>query len=221
MNTVIQFLKELKQNNQRDWFHENKSKYQEAELEFKELVENISQHISTHDQLESKGYKIFRIYKDVRFSKDKTPYNVHRSVSFKRYGESRRGGYYLRVESGNSFLAGGFWGPEPKDLLHIRKQIQMEPERLRKILKSTDYKNYFPGLEGERVKTSPKGFDKEDPAIDLLRYKQFMILHKFSDKEVLSSDFDLKVSDGFRKMRPFFDYMSEILTTDLNGVSLI
>ncbi len=221
MKQTLKFLNDLSKNNNREWFNANKDRYKEAEDEFKNLVSEVEQHINEHDSLDPSGTKIFRIYKDVRFSKDKTPYNTHRSSSFKREGATRRGGYYFSVSPGKSILAGGFWGPDPADLLHIRKQLQGEGDTLRKIFNQKEYTSYFNGLEGDQVKTSPKGFDKEDPAIDLIRYKQFMVTHKFSDKEVASSDFAVQLSDGFKKMRPFFDFMSDILTTDLNGASLV
>ena len=118
-------------------------------------------------------------------------------------------------------IAGGFWGPNKDDLLHIRKQISQDPVPLREVINSQKFKNTFGAIEGEQLKTSPKSFDKEDPSIDLLRYKQFILRRDFSETQVLSPDFAKTVSDGFHQMRPFFDYMTDILTTDLNGMSLV
>ena len=103
---------------------------------------------------------------------------------------------------------------------HIRLQLQADDQPLRQILSDKSFKKYFGGLEGEQVKTAPKGFSKEDPVIDLLRYKQLILTHSFTDKEVIRQDFVEKVNEGFRNMRPFLDYMSDILTTDLNGTPL-
>ena len=220
MNNLFTFLRQLEKNNNREWFQSHKDKYLVAEEEFKNVVDQVENGLQETDELELSSTKIFRIYKDVRFSKDKTPYHLHRSASFKRASKTRRGGYYLRLQRGDSLIAGGFFGPEPADLLHIRKQIQQSPEPLRKVLSQPDYKEYFNGLQGNQVKTAPKGFEKSDPAIDLLKHKSFIVEHHFTDREVNSSDFVEKVVAGFGKMRPFFNYMSDILTTDLNGVPL-
>ncbi len=222
MKKVFSFQKKLAKNNDRDWFNDHKDEYQESEEEFREFIKILEELLLSHDQLDTSKTHRFRIYRDVRFSKDKTPYNLHRSVSYARATDALRGGYYVRLEpGGKSMIAGGFWRPEATDLLHIRKQISQDPETLREILNSTSIRSYFGELQGETLKTSPKGFDADDPAIDLLRHKGFILVHSFDDNEVLAKDFPKKVNEGFKKLRPFFDYMSEILTTDLNGQTLL
>ena len=221
MKKVIAFQKKIQKNNNREWFHANKKDYEASNEELKSFTRQLTDEMNEHDHLDESGTKIFRIYRDVRFSNDKTPYTLHRSFSMKRATDALRGGYYMKIQPGNSFLIGGFFGPEAKDLLHIRKQLQQEPEALRKILASKGIKSFFGDLIGEQVKTTPKGFSKDDPAIDLIRYKGFMLKHDFSDQDVIKDDFAKKASEGFKKMRPFLDYMSDILTTDLNGVSTI
>jgi conserved hypothetical protein TIGR02453 len=166
--------------------------------------------------------KVFRINRDIRFSKDKTPYNVHRSVSFSRAGEDRRGGYYLRLEPGNSLMAGGFFDPNPADLLRIRKEFEMDATAIRKILSAKEFEAAFGGFVQEyAVKTAPKGFSKDDPNIDLIRLKNYFVVHKFTDNEVFSEDFKEKLLHHYELLRPYFNYMSDVLTTDLNGVSLL
>ena len=221
MKKVIAFQKKIKRNNNRDWFSKHKADYEESNQELKNFTQDLMLEMQKHDHMEETGTKIFRIYRDVRFSNDKTPYTLHRSFSMKRATDALRGGYYMRIQPGQSCIVGGFFGPEAKDLLHIRKQIQQEPDELRKILNSRATKSYFGELMGEQVKTAPKGFSKDDPAIDLIRFKGFMLRHDFTDDELMAKNAVKKVSDGFKKMRPFFDYMSEILTTDLNGNSLL
>ena len=103
----------------------------------------------------------------------------------------------------------------------MRDELAHDATPLRKILKSKSFINTFGTLQGEQVKTTPKGFDAANPAIDLIRYKQYLLMKKFTDKEVLSDDFLKKVNEAFKNMRPFFDYMSEVLTTDVNGISII
>jgi hypothetical protein len=164
---------------------------------------------------------LHRIYRDTRFSKEKTPYKTNWSGSFSRAGKERRGGYYFHIEPGNTIIAGGFWMPEPKDLKRIRDEFAHDATPLRKILKSKSFVNTFGTLDGEQVKTTPKGYDKDSAAIDLIRYKQFLLYKNFTDKEVLSGTFLKEANETFKAMRPFFNYMSDVLTTDLNGISLL
>lgn len=218
--SVFQFLNELKENNHKEWMDAHRKEYQANEKALKTFYKEVESGLNLTDRIEK--VKVFRINRDIRFSKDKTPYNVHRSASFKRAGLERRGGYYLRIEPGNSAMAGGFFGPEPNDLLRIRKEFEMDPTPIRKILGAPDFKQAFGGFNQEyRVKTAPKGFDKEDPNIDLIRLKSYFVVHEFTDKEVLAPDFGDQLLHHYRLLRPFFDYMSEVLTTDLNGVSLL
>ncbi len=118
---------------------------------------------------------VFRIYRDVRFSKDKSPYKTHFSGSLKRATKQLRGSYYFHLEPGPCFVGGGFWGPEPDDLNFIRLYLALNPAPLRKILKSKSFKSNFGELQGEKLVNVPKGFEKDHPAADLLRYKQFLI----------------------------------------------
>ncbi|MGB0887140.1 MAG: DUF2461 domain-containing protein, partial [Vicingaceae bacterium] len=138
----------------------------------------------------------------------------------KRATKQLRGGYYFHIEEGNTMVGGGFWAPNKDDLLRFREDIAMDATPLRKIINSKSFKDTFGTLDGEQLKTCPKGFDKEHPDVDLLRYKQYIISKKFTDEEALSPDFAKQVSDTFKKMRPFFDYMSESVTTDVNGESI-
>ncbi len=214
------FLKDLKQNNNRDWFSENKSIFIEAQSNAKELFDSIKEKLEEHDEIGKD--KLFRIYRDVRFSKDKTPYKHHFAGSFSREGARLRGGYYLRIRPGESFAAGGFFKPEKEDLLRIRKEFELDDSEIRDILNNKKFKNYFGGkLEGDELKTAPKGFDKKHPSIDLIRKKAFIAIRNFSDEEVISDNFVAEVDKTFRILRPFFDFMSDVLTTDLNGESII
>ena len=216
---VIGFLKELKANNNRDWFAENKKRFKSVESVAKSFYGELLEELNTHDKIEK--LKMFRIYRDVRFSKDKSPYQPHFAGSFARAGADRRGGYYLRVRPGESFIAVGFWQPDPKDLLRIRKEFERDSEEIRKIIGEKNFKNTWGDMVGEEVKTAPKGFKKDDPNIDLIRKKAFIFVRNFSDKEVLQPDFINTVNDSYKAIRPYFDYMSEVLTTNLNGESLL
>lgn len=219
LTETLSFLADLKKQNHKEWFSKNKTRYETAFNQLIPLAETILTELKKTDDIETPTGKksLFRIYNDVRFSKDKTPYKNNLGGGFRRATKFRRGGYYFHIEPGNSFVAGGFWGPNPQDLAHIRQHLAAEPERLKDILKSAAFKKTFGTLLGEQVKTSPRGYNIDHPAIDLLRYKQFLIKREFTDEEVTSPNFHKKVVETFVKMRPFLDYMSEILTTDLNG----
>ena len=214
------FLLKLKKNNNRDWMQEHKKEYLANEKALKEFYVAVEKGLNTTDEIANT--KIFRINRDIRFSNDKTPYNVHRSVSYSRAGAQRRGGYYLRLESGNSYMAGGFFEPNPADLLRIRKEFEMDSSEIREILNKKDFKKAFGNFNQEyAVKTAPKGFNKEDENIDLIRLKNFFVNHRFTDKEVFSADFKDNLIHHYQLLRPFFNYMSDVLTTDLNGESLL
>lgn len=223
LEPVFNFIEVLGQNNNREWFALHKKEYEQVHGIMINFAESLLIEMRKHDDIETVSGKksLYRIYRDVRFSKEKKPYKTSWSGSFKRASSTLRGGYYYHLEPGNTFLIGGFFGPNPADLKHIRNHIDQDDTLLRGVLEEKSTKSYFASLLGEQVKTAPKGFPKDHPAIDLLRYKQFMLKHEFSDKEVAGRDFHKKISDGFQQLRPFFDVMSEILTTDLNGIWLV
>jgi len=218
--SAFSFLKSLKKNNNRDWMQENKKEYLANEKILKQFYASLESDLNKTDEISK--VKFFRINRDVRFSKDKTPYNIHRSASFSRAGSQRRGGYYLRLEPGNSMMAGGFFSPEPSDLLRIRKEFEMDATEINSILNKKKFKNAFGGFNQEyAVKTAPRNFNKNDPNIDLIKLKSFFVVHSFTDTEVFSENFDKNIMQHYLLLRPYFDYMSEVLTTDLNGISLI
>jgi len=217
--SAYNFLKQLEKNNNRDWFNERKPAFKEEEKYVKDFFQTLLQEMEVHDNIEK--VKIFRIYRDVRFSKDKSPYKTNFSGGFTRATAALRGGYYLHLQPGASFAGGGFWQPNKDDLLRIRQEFAADDTEIRKIIAAKDFKKYFGELRGDELKTAPKGFDKEHPAIDLLRKKSFTVHRSFTDKEVHSKGFLEKVNATFMAMRPYFNYMSDVLTTDLNGRSLL
>ncbi len=224
LNTVItdktfQFLKKLAKNNNRDWFEKNKKEFKIREANAKQFFSDIMEGLKETDDIEK--MKMFRIYRDVRFSNDKTPYKAHLSASFARAGAKLRGGYYVHLKPGESFIAAGFWEPNKEDLLRIRKELELDAATFRKVINEKSFKKVWGDLVGDEVKTAPKGFDREHPDIDLIKKKQYIFVRKFDDKEVLSNEFGRTVVDSFVAVRPYFDLMSDILTTDLNGVSLL
>ncbi len=219
----LDFLTDLSKNNNRDWFNNRKERYTEARDNIIDFADALLAELNKQDHIETPSGKksVYRIYKDVRFAKDKTPYNTHWSASFKRATKKLRGGYYFRIEPGNSGLVGGFWGPDKDDMKRIRQDIDANPQAWEHLLGDKTLVETFGALYGEQLGSAPRGYAKDHPAIHLLRYKQFMLRHLFSDEEVLSPDFLHRMNDVFKKMRPFLDFMSEVLTTDANGVDLV
>lgn len=213
MKATLKFLKEIKQNNSKDWFDVHKNEYLFAKEEYATLVDSIIKGIRVFDKKISADLKgkdcLFRIYKDVRFSKDKTPYKTNFGASINPGGKkSLVAGYYLHIEPGASFLAGGMYMPEPTMLQAIRQEIDYNPNPLLKIFKSASFKNYFKGLSDEgKLKTTPKGFDKDHPQIDLLRNKHFIVVYNLSDKQILDAKVSKLITDGFKAMHPFLEYL--------------
>lgn len=221
--SAMDFLKLIKKNNNRDWFNAHKDRYLQELAHLERFADIVLKELNREDEIETLSGKksLHRIYRDTRFSKEKTPYKTNWSGSYRRATRARRGGYYFHIEPGNSFVGGGFWGPNPEDLKRIRDEIAFDATPLRKILKVKTFVKTFGSLQGEQLKTVPKGYDACNDAVDLLRYKQFLLIRPFTDQEVLAPTFVKETVATFRSMRPFFDYMSEVLTTDINGISLL
>jgi uncharacterized protein (TIGR02453 family) len=215
----MQFLEALAANNRREWFNEHKETYLQAQQNMQSFVEELMAAMNQHDVLEDVSAKkcLYRIYNDVRFSKDKSPYNPHFAFGFRRATKLRRGGYYVNVQPNNTFLACGFFAPNPEDLKRIRLDIDQNYDQWHTLLSLPEIKTNFGMLEGSKVLSAPRGFNIDHPAIDLLRYKQLIFKHKFDDNEVTQPNFGQEVNRILKAVRPFFDRMSEILTTDLNG----
>lgn len=214
--TTFTFLKQLEKNNNRTWFAEHKDKYETTKKDFERFFKAIQIELEKHDEIEST--KIYRIYRDVRFSKDKTPYKNSLSGYFTRATKWKRGGYYFHLQPNNqSYVGGGFWMPNKEDIFRIRKEIEVNDKPFRKVFKSTSFKKTFGHIQGEQLKTAPRGFGKEHPAVDLLRYKSFICSHQLSDSDLTDAKAAKSVATVFKKMRPFFDLFSEVLTTNLNG----
>jgi uncharacterized protein (TIGR02453 family) len=215
----LNFLEDLKKNNDREWFNVHKAEFQKEQERIEQLVDCLLQLLNLHDVIETPSGKksLYRPYRDIRFSKDKTPFKTYWGGSFRRAGKQRRGGYYYHFEKGNSFIAGAFWGPSAADLKLIRADIDFDGRPLREIISTEKFIASFGSLQGEQLKTAPKGFESTHPDIDLLRYKQFLLIRKFSNTELLSENFAILADEAFREMRPFLDYMSAVLSGNANG----
>lgn len=215
----FKILDQLKKNNNREWFEVNKTEFKKQQDAAKKFFQEIERKMQSFDDISD--MKMFRIYRDVRFSNDKTPYKTHFAASFTRKKPELKGGYYAHFEPGNSFLATGFWNPEKDDLLRIRKEIELEGDRFSKIVQNKKVVQAWGSLKGDQLKTAPKGFDKDHPFVEFLRFKQFIYTKSIPDEMVFSSQLETEILNSFQAIRPFFDYMSEVLTTNINGESII
>lgn len=215
MKEILEFLKELNENNHKEWFTANKSRFDKVNKEFKVMMDKIHDEFSKYDELDKP--KVFRIYRDVRFSADKTPYKNNFGGHIPRATKMKRGGYYLHIQPGESFIGGGFWQPEPHDLKRIRDEFAADPHTIQKIVTHADFLKYYPKLDGEKLIRPPKGYDASLPAIELIKQKSFVAMHPLSTDELLITDFHLLATDIFKSLMPFHDYMSGVLTTNLNG----
>lgn len=209
--STLQFLKTLQKNNNREWFNENKELYIHALADVLLFVENLINEISIFDEeilkIEPKK-ALFRIYRDTRFSKDKTPYKTHFGVSLGMGKGKKIAGYYLHIEPGKSFLAGGIYQPDSTILKEIRKEISTNGKEFLKILENKDFRNNFRGLSTEqKLQRVPSGFDKEDSMAEHLKLKQFVVLHPISDEQLFMENASQKFSKIFETIKPLNDFI--------------
>ncbi len=209
---TLQFLKDLKKNNDREWFTKNKDKYLAANENFTQFVQGLIDEVAKFDEsvdgLNAKD-SVFRIYRDIRFSKDKSPYKTHFGATL--MGKSNlcgKAGYYLHLEPGGAFLAGGVHMTEPKDMKAIREAIRDNGKEFLKIINDKIFKDNFT-IEGEKSSNVPRGFDKGDPMADYLKYKELMIWHSLSDKEIIAVNFISVCARVFKAMVPFNRFLNE------------
>ncbi len=215
--STLSFLRDIKKNNNKEWFDKNKERYLVAKDNVAATVDELLLEITSFDKrfagLSSKDC-LFRIYRDVRFSKDKRPYKNNLGASINIGGKKAiNAGYYLHIEPGRAFLAGGIWMP-PGDLIKkIRQEIDYNSKQINKILSQKDFKKYFGKLDEEyKLKTTPKGYDKDHPDIDILRLTSFIVWHKFTDKEVTSKGFVKQLAKGSKLMKPFLDFLNTAIS---------
>jgi uncharacterized protein (TIGR02453 family) len=220
--STLNFLKNLAKNNDREWFAEHRHEYEQAKLNTEHFMDDVIARMNVHDVIDTPSGKksLYRIYNDVRFSKDKSPYNPRFFGYMKRVKPMLRGGYYIWIKPGASRAGCGFASPSSDDLKRIREDISANLDDWKKLIRSKTIVNTFGEMRGDKVKTTPRGFSVDDPAIELLRYKYYWFERSFTDQEVLAPDFAMKVNKTYKSIRPFFDYVSTLLTTDANGISL-
>ncbi len=214
--STLEFLSDLKKHNDRDWFLKNRSRYLEAKLNYESFIQAVISGISAFDPI-LKGLEAtsctYRINRDIRFSNDKTLYKTHLGAFIVRGGKNngdRFAGYYVHVEPGNnSMIAGGAYIPPAPWLKLIREKIDERGGKFLKIIENKEFVNFFGHLEGEKLKTAPKGFPKDHPHIELLKLKSFLVVKMISDKEIISRDCFNLIIRASKIMKPLNDFLND------------
>lgn len=225
MRPYLDFLSALSENNHKDWMDANKKWYLDTKAT---LVEDTEVLLKTMVELEPSmaSFKakdcLFRQNRDVRFSSNKNPYKTNFGVYFSPAGKKSPGpGYYLQIQPGNSFLAGGIWMPEADTLKKIRKEIDFSGAQLQQIEQGSSFKKLFSGIEGEKLKTSPRDYEADHPYIEYLKLKSFTVSHPISDQAILTGAYIKFALDGFYTMKPFIDFLSQALEEVEDGADLL
>lgn len=213
---ILDFLRDLKENNNREWFQANKARYDKARGIFEsfidELIPLIREFDPVIDMITAKDCA-FRIYRDVRFSGDKSPYKPNMGAYIARGGKnSTLAGYYVHVEPDSSFLAGGMYMPPAETLKRIREEIYYQPEEFKKILYSKEFTRYFSGFGDEqKLKKPPKGFPADFPDIELIKYKSYAVMHPVNDHKLTNSDYLSYSTEAFKALHPLVSYFNAML----------
>ena len=214
--STLKFLKSLKKNNNREWFASNREKYDLARADFENFIAELIKAISKKDKriagLTPKEC-VYRIYRDVRFSKNKAPYKSNFSASINSGGrKSGNAGLYIQIEPDGewgSMFAGGHWMPEAPVLKAIRQEIQYHSNDFKKIISHKDFTKWFGGLEDQQLKKAPKGFDKNDPDIHLFKYTSYIVSHGLNEKELISKDLVKNGAAAYQAMLPLLDFLNK------------
>lgn len=209
---LLEFLKKLKKNNNKEWFDKNKKEYDALRkswiAEVDTLIKGINKFDASLGELDAKSC-IFRINRDIRFSNDKSPYKTNFGASINKGGKrAPRAGYYIHIEPGNCFLAGGIYVPEPEALASVRQEIDYNLKAFDKIVKDKTFVKHFKKLEGEQLSRPPKGYDADNAAIEYLKYKSYMAVQYVSDKDVMASDYSKTVLTAFKAMHPLVKFLN-------------
>lgn len=210
---TFKFLKDLAKNNNKEWFTANKKRYDAAKADFEVFVAELIQQVAKFDPaigaLDAKKC-IFRIYRDTRFSKDKTPYKINMGANFSASPSKihDHAGYYIHIEPGKSFLAGGAYEPQTPWINKIRQEIDYNTKDFKKLITAASFKKNFGEIQGDKLKTVPKGFPKDHPELSLLQYKSFLLVHNCDDKLAQSDGFMKHLTDVYKSMKPFNDFLN-------------
>jgi uncharacterized protein (TIGR02453 family) len=213
--SILRFLGDLKENNNREWFQENIARYDKARGTFEAFINELIPQIRTIDpiiDLVTAKDCVFRIYRDVRFSHDKSPYKPNMGAFIARGGKnSPMAGYYVHIEPGSCFLAGGIYMPQPEVLKKIREEIFYQTSEFKQILSSRTFSRFYAGfMEEDKLKKPPKGFSVEFPDIDLLKYKSYAVMHRIDDHVVASDEYLSYSLEAFRALQPLNAFFNRL-----------
>ena len=218
---ALQFLEDLIANNNTDWMHANKKRYENYKKDYYSFIASLLAEMKPLDKtlepLEVKNCT-FRINRDIRFSKDKSPYKTNMGVWFTQNKFRKNSpGYYIHFEKGNCFIAGGVWCPEPEELKKIRKEIAYFNEDLETIVNDKNFKKEFKAMtrdESNTLKKAPKDFDPNHPAIEFLKLKSFTASAQIDDALFTNKDFSKTVAQKLIALKPLNDFLNRALETE-------
>jgi uncharacterized protein (TIGR02453 family) len=214
---TLQFLSDIKDHNDRDWFIKNHKRYEDAKTNFESFVQGIINKIIDFEPI-MKGLEVkscvYRINRDIRFSNDKSPYKTNFGAFIVRGGKKngdKFAGYYFHIEPGKSMIAGGAYMPPTPWLSAIRERIDENPEKLLKIINTKDFIKYFGKIEGEKLKKVPKGYPSDHPNVELLKFKSYLVVNEVADEFILNEKYFDHVLNVVKAMKPFNDYLNNYL----------
>lgn len=217
---TLNFLRDLAQHNNRDWFQANRPRYDAAKAEFELFITRVLARINTTQPLGTTTAKdcIFRINRDVRFSKDKSPYKLNLAAGIGPGGRSSgRIDYYFHLQpNGETFIGAGMYQPLPTELAAFRQEIDYNPAGLKAIIDADDFRAYFPEIWGESLKTTPKGYPADHPDIDLLKRKQVFFSHRYTDREITGPNFADELARACALIKPYCDFLNDLFYGDHN-----
>ncbi len=217
-SSTIQFLKSLKKNNNREWFEKNRKLYEAAKEDFRILVDRVIEDFGRKDttiaSLNAKNC-VFRINRDIRFSKDKSPYKSNMGASINKGGKkAMQAGYYFHCEPGDSFVGGGLWIPEKEELKKVRQEIDYNFEGFKKIIQSKKFVNTYKDLDKSpesSLSREPKGYEKDNPAIEYIKLKSWIAMRPLTDEDLLSKDLTKKITTAFETLHPLILFLNEAI----------
>ncbi len=213
MQHLLTFLTELKENNNREWFEANKQRYLTLKDKYEVWLEKVIEGISQFDPVTGKPSVkdcVFRIYRDVRFSKDKLPYKTHFGAFIAQGGrKSIKAGYYVHIEPGNSLMGGGIYMPAPENLKKIRNEIYFNSDGFKKILNEPSFKKIFTELYNDKISRPPREYDPGFADTELLKYKSYFVERSFTDREVLAENFADEVVKSCRMILPMNNFLNK------------
>lgn len=215
---TVDFLKQLAANNDRNWFQLNKSRHDLARKDVLHFTASLISELSAIDPFIPQNLDpatcVMRIYRDVRFSKNKAPYKKNFGIGISPHGKNFQGpGYYLHIEPQCSFLAGGCWMPEPEFLRLIRQEIDYNSSEIHHIIDNLEFKKYFGSPDSEyKLKTAPKGYDSGHSDIDLLKLKSFTFSHSLTDDMLMKPDATHQIVHGFHVLYPFIAFLRNAIS---------